>query len=196
MSFQKFVLSLYLAGMLLLTACATSLQFADTKFSNFVDTSHVTYIYKWERAKADADKQIKRTTIPAWEKLKREAKTIDDVNRLVNRYPYKDDYQQFKSDEYWQTPFEFLTNRGGDCEDYAITKYYLLREMGYKDADLKIVILKTQDGGGHAVLIVRDGDRWLLLDNRYKRVIDVTKIPEVYTPYWAMNHKKYWTYVR
>lgn len=196
MSFKQIALSFYLAGMLLLTACATSLQFADTKFANYIETTHVSYIYKWERVKADADRQLAAYTSPTWEKLIADSKTLEDVNKNVNRYQYKDDFQQFGQDEYWQTPFEFIKNRGGDCEDYAITKYYILKAKGYKDEDLKIVILKTQDGGGHAVLIVRDGSRWLMLDNRYKRVIDVTKIPEVYTPYWAMNHTKYWTYVR
>ena len=65
-------------------------------------------------------------------------------------------------------------NRGrGDCEDYALLKYALLREAGFAEDDLRLAIVRLpllqQD---HAVLAVRLEGRWLVLDNRRFAMLD------------------------
>jgi len=37
------------------------------------------------------------------------------------------DWARFKQKEYWQTPSDFILNKGGDCEDWAIYTLSLLR---------------------------------------------------------------------
>ena len=66
--------------------------------------------------------------------------------------------------------------RGGDCEDYATTKYYLLRRLGFSADQLRIVVTwERGERGYHAVLAVRLEDaeeaKILLLesDNTIKR---------------------------
>lgn len=167
-------------------------------FYHYIDTTSVTYFYRWENIKSRTHHELSHYTTKSWEWLKTNATDIYKVNRLVNSIPYAYDFDQFGVEEYWQTPLEFLLNGKGDCEDYAILKYYLLRELGYKDEDLRIVGLLVGSGrdNGHAVLLVRKNDKWFLLDNRYSRILMVDDIPEKYIPLIGMNHSKYYTYYR
>ena len=69
------------------------------------------------------------------------------VHRYVNRRSYRDDRahkgvsaftdesQTFRNR--WMTLFEFV-KRGGDCEDYATAKYFLLRQLGVPADDMRI----------------------------------------------------------
>lgn len=100
---------------------------------------------------------------------------ISLVNHYVNRKryhgdttetlatPLADEPQKYRSR--WATVEEFV-RRGGDCEDYATTKYYLLRRLGFATDDLRVVV--TWDGesrGYHAVLAVRLEGSVLLLES-------------------------------
>jgi predicted transglutaminase-like cysteine proteinase len=91
---------------------------------------------------------------------------IREVNSAINRAPYRQDREQFGRDDYWESPLTFARS-GGDCEDYAIAKYFVLRLLGFTDANLRIVVLTRQGGNEvHALLLVRTGQAWLALDNR------------------------------
>jgi predicted transglutaminase-like cysteine proteinase len=96
------------------------------------------------------------------------------VNRYVNKRRYRRDRRQHKvsaiSNEpavfrnHWSTIMEFVC-RGGDCEDYATTKYFLLRTLGVPSDDLRVVVIydrKVRDY--HAVLAIRNssGAVWLM----------------------------------
>jgi len=96
------------------------------------------------------------------------------VNRYVNRRHYRYDRRRVEVDaasgdraiyrSSWGTVMDFL-RRGGDCEDYASTKYFLLRELGFRADDLRIVVLYERPRRDyHAVLAVRfeDDQVWLL----------------------------------
>ena len=102
----------------------------------------------------------------------------DDQLRLVNRYINKHRYRrdrkkltlsvadsgEAKLRNQWSTLLEFL-NRGGDCEDYATAKYFLLRELGFKADDMRIVVSYDRSvREHHAVLAIRrdDNSSWLL----------------------------------
>lgn len=102
----------------------------------------------------------------------------DDQLRLVNRYINNRRYRRDRSKlslsvaeggqarlrNQWSTLLEFL-KRGGDCEDYATAKYFLLREMGYRAEDMRVVVSFDRSvRAHHAVLAIRqpDGSSWLL----------------------------------
>lgn len=56
--------------------------------------------------------------------------------------------------DYWATPKEFLKIGRGDCEDYAIIKYYSLQTLGYKESQLYFGVVKElYSGVGHMVLL-------------------------------------------
>ena len=43
--------------------------------------------------------------------------------------------------DYWETPAEFF-QKSGDCEDFAIAKYFALRDLGFPASQMRIVVLK------------------------------------------------------
>jgi hypothetical protein len=99
------------------------------------------------------------------------------ANRLIR---YASDQRAFRREDYWASPFESLKNRG-DCEDFAILKYVSLRELGFSEDRLRIVVLNdTLRGLGHAVLSVRFDNEILVLDNQISRP----------TPHFLLKHYK------
>ena len=89
------------------------------------------------------------------------------VNRYINRQRYEEDRisWQSKAGNQWRTLAEFL-NAGGDCEDFAVAKYFVLREFGVDADDMRIVIGKEpQRAAHHAMLAVRLADEVWLLEN-------------------------------
>lgn len=115
------------------------------------------------------------------------------VNRRVNAtIAYTSDQDQWRADDKWSAPLgvgksgSFDTGKG-DCEDYAIAKYVALRQAGIADADLQVLMVKDQVAGNdHAVLAARDGGQWLLLDNRWSRLLDENEAA-FFTPLFALN---------
>lgn len=101
---------------------------------------------------------------------------IDAVNRYVNgRVSFTEDLSQHHSADLWQSASDTLRRGRGDCEDYAIAKLQLLRDAGVAPSDLYLVIVKDLvRRADHAVLVVRTGDRMLLLDNATDLVTDAT----------------------
>ena len=95
------------------------------------------------------------------------------VNRYINRQRYVDDRisSQSEAGNQWETLTEFLDS-GGDCEDFAVAKYFVLREFGIPADDLRVVIgREPQRVTHHAMLAIRfDEDVWLLEnDNTIQR---------------------------
>lgn len=89
-------------------------------------------------------------------------KQIRSLNRKINRkYREISDQQQYGQKEYWAP----LTKRGGDCEDFALTKKYNLIHYGVPPESLVISTVLDKRRNAHAVLILltRQGD--YVLDN-------------------------------
>src|SRR5690606_37404712 len=63
------------------------------------------------------------------------------VNTALNAQSYHSDNGLWGAGDYWATPAEFL-GRGGDCEDYAIAKYFLLRELGVPAETMRIAVVE------------------------------------------------------
>ncbi len=93
---------------------------------------------------------------------------IEAANRLVNgAIRYTSDLIQHGVLDQWTTPLAMLATGRGDCEDYAIAKYVLLREAGFAQSDLRILLGRDKAAReDHAVLAVKDGANWIILDNR------------------------------
>ena len=71
------------------------------------------------------------------------------------------------ADDHWASPLHTLLRKAGDCEDHAILKRALLISAGFDEEDLRLLILRTPDGGGHVVLEVA-GSQTPILDNRFR----------------------------
>jgi len=72
-----------------------------------------------------------------WQNLLTSAKNLPENDKLkqVNAFfnlnvLFIDDIIHWKTEDYWATPLEFLATGAGDCEDFAIAKYFTLLELG------------------------------------------------------------------
>lgn len=90
---------------------------------------------------------------------------ILSVNKAVNAVPYCDDMSNYAVTDHWATPREFL-HRGGDCEDFAITKYLALLHSGSPEDRLRIIVARRPGRPGtHAVAAVQRKAEWYVLDS-------------------------------
>lgn len=131
------------------------------------------------------------------------------VNRFVNDRRYRQDRRRTTEGaagparlaSHWKTLDEFLS-RGGDCEDFAAAKYFLLRELGIPAADMRIVVARDWTVNEHHALLAvrrrsagggREGDSeedgaWLLdTDDRM-----TTRKPAIYRYEYAVNELGVW----
>ncbi len=116
---------------------------------------------------------------------------IEAVNSLVNRYPYTPSAANWSQPNYWETPFEFLA-KSGQCQDYAITKFMLLRAAGVPNELLRVVVLRDRRLGlDHAVTVAYIGGEALMLDNQIPDVVPVSSIHH-YQPYYSINESGWW----
>ena len=115
---------------------------------------------------------------------------VETVNRDVNQaVRYVGDYQQHGVADLWSSPLETLTTGVGDCEDYAIAKLALLRAAGIAETDLKLMLVRdTSVRQDHAVLGVRIDGRWLVLDNRFSRLMETRDLPH-FMPLFAIDRQ-------
>lgn len=135
-----------------------------------------------------------------WQMLKKEVGPLDPmgrlkaVNKFFNQWPYRLDAANYGLPDYWAIPLEFL-KKSGDCEDYAIAKFYALQEFGFSGDEMRIVAVKDVIRGiGHAVLVVwLDGDAYVL-DNQTNMVLPHTRYKH-YVPQYSVNEQFRWMHV-
>lgn len=91
-----------------------------------------------------------RGRIEAWRALLSEAASLgereklDEVNRFFNRnIAFSDDTHVWQQEDYWATPVEALIKGAGDCEDYALAKYFTLRRLGVSSDRMRITYVKA-----------------------------------------------------
>ncbi|NBN63011.1 hypothetical protein GWI72_09915 [Microvirga tunisiensis] len=61
--------------------------------------------------------------------------------------------------------------RTGDCEDFALTKRSQLIKLGVPAGALRMAVVRTREGEGHAVLVVKTTKGELVLDNIKKTIV-------------------------
>ena len=119
---------------------------------------------------------------------------LEIVNDWGNKHPYIEDQVNWGLEDYWETPYEFM-EVSGDCEDYAIAKYYSMRALGVPAERLRIIILQDLNLGGiiHAVLGVYEDGELFILDNQSEQVKPALKIYH-YRPVFGINENSWWVY--
>jgi predicted transglutaminase-like cysteine proteinase len=102
-----------------------------------------------------------------------EISALQSVNSFFNRIPFLPDTSHWGAEDYWATPAETVASHGGDCEDYSIAKYFLLKEFGVPVERLRITYVKALKlNQAHMVLAYYavPGAEPLILDNLEDRV--------------------------
>jgi predicted transglutaminase-like cysteine proteinase len=65
--------------------------------------------------------------------------TATKINRWTNNnVVFKPDQEVWNTRDYWQTPRETLQTLHGDCEDYAIFKYFTMVSWGIPKEDVQL----------------------------------------------------------
>lgn len=119
---------------------------------------------------------------------------IFEINRFINKWQFKTDQENYKTAEYWASPLEFLVN-GGDSEDYAIMKYFSLRELGIPVKDMRIVVTKdVLRNVSHTILAVTNKGSSYILDSLSDTVVKEEFI-KYYVPYYSVNETTRWAHI-
>ena len=116
-------------------------------------------------------------------------KGLQRVNSFLNRVPFLDDLQHWGQDDYWATPAETVASHGGDCEDFSIAKYFLLKELGVPIQRLRITYVKAlRLQQAHMVLAYyeRPDGEPLILDNLEDRVRPASQRTDL-VPVYSFN---------
>ena len=83
---------------------------------------------------------------------------------FMTQYEYLSDRIQFPdSFDHYQSPKDFMKNRKGDCDDFAITSYYILKKLGY---ETQMYSLKLPEGG-HAITVFKQEGVYNIFSNQY-----------------------------
>jgi predicted transglutaminase-like cysteine proteinase len=117
------------------------------------------------------------------------------INRYVNRHVrYTEDIVQYGKADYWAPADQTLRRGRGDCEDYAIAKLQMLREAGVSPRDLYLVLVNDLvRRADHAVLVMRAGNRMLLLDDGADQVLETQSVSD-YRPILTFASYGTWTH--
>jgi len=101
-----------------------------------------------------------RARIEAWSQMLNgeggapEGEQLKEVNRFFNQQlSFQDDTRIWRQTDYWATPVEALVKGAADCEDYALAKYFSLRQLGIPSEKLRITYVKAlSQNQAHMVL--------------------------------------------
>ena len=141
-----------------------------------------------------------RQRLQAWQNLLKQEKTGDDrakleqVNRFFNRIPFIEDTIHWQQNDYWATPFEFLASGGGDCEDFAIAKYFTLVSLGVDENKLTLTYVKALKlNQAHMVLAYYSAPTAepLLLDSLSASIEPSSNRPDL-LPVYSLNASGLW----
>ncbi|MGY2262244.1 cysteine protease LapG [Pseudomonas sp. SDO55104_S430] len=129
-----------LCGALLLAGIMQGAVHADWDFSQISRRAQALYGPLGEGQKRIDDWQ----QLLATQKSIGELEQLNLVNRFFNqRMRYVEDIDLWHQVDYWETPVEALWKGAGDCEDYAIAKYFSLRHLGVASDKLRITYVKA-----------------------------------------------------
>ena len=124
------------------------------------------------------------------------------MNTFFNRrIVFAEDIEAWGQADYWASPLEALALGRGDCEDYAIAKYFSLVAVGTPVARLRLVYVRAQvagnpsgsEGQAHMVLAyyAQPNAEPLILDNLVTSVRPASRRPDL-TPVFSFNSEGLW----
>ncbi len=116
---------------------------------------------------------------------------LNKVNYHMNNSIYITDINNWGVNDYWATLKQFF-RRNGDCEDYAIAKYFSLKKIGFKADNMRIAVVQDMNlNVAHAILIVYINDKTFILDNQIATVVKASAILH-YKPLYSINENAWW----
>lgn len=139
--------------------------------------------------------------IDAWQNLmasqnqRSELERLQMVNRFFNQQVrYVEDIDLWDEVDYWATPVQSLIKGAGDCEDYAVAKYFSLRRMGIPSDKLRITYVKAlRQNRAHMVLTYYSSPQAqpLILDSLMDAIKPASQRTDL-LPVYAFNGEGLW----
>ena len=142
-----------------------------------------------------------------WQKLLKdgtgqpETANIRRVNDFFNRrIRFDEDQRVWAQSDHWATPMETVGRGAGDCEDFAIVKYFSLLLLGIPDEKMRLVYVQARMGGAnssitqaHMVLAFypNPGAEPLILDNLINDLQLASRRPDL-QPVFSFNSQGLW----
>ena len=132
-----------------------------------------------------------------------EGRKSESTNAFYNRrVPYIDDMTNWGVSDYWASPLETFSKGRGDCEDYAIAKYFTLLAEGMDPAKLRLVYVKANlpasfsrpaESVGHMVLAYypEPNAEPVVLDNLTDEIRPASQRPDL-QPVFSFNTAGLW----
>lgn len=119
------------------------------------------------------------------------------VNDFFNRRIFfDDDISIWGQSDYWATPMEAMGKGRADCEDFSISKYYSLLELGIPVNKLRLVYVKAMQNGSlqaHMVLAyyASPSAEPVILDNLISEIRPASRRPDL-SPIFSFNSAGLW----
>jgi predicted transglutaminase-like cysteine proteinase len=122
------------------------------------------------------------------------------INQFFNRrLIFRDDMVVWGQLDYWASPLESLAKGMGDCEDYAIAKYFSLIAAGVPPVKLRLIYVRATIGGAggpqqaHMVLAYygQPTSEPLVLDNLITELRPASRRIDL-TPAFSFNADGLW----
>lgn len=149
---------------------------------------------EWARARQDASWHPALQQLVAPIRGARREEQIAFVQRAVHqRIRWRSDATEWGVHDYWASAAQTLERGVGDMEDRAIVKMHALKLLGFAERDLYLTLGRDKVGGPMAVLIVRIGGRYFVLDDLGGRPIPADR-REGFTPQLSFGRELSWAH--
>lgn len=176
-----------------LLLCAGILLSHGTRGAPIADWDEATHFDSWQTQGAEARLKRWHDLIAAGPNLD-ESDKLRQVNEFFNGAHFVSDQELYGVEDHWATPEEFITHDAGDCEDFAIAKYFTLKAMGVEPAKLRITYVKSLVlDQAHMVLAyypTPDAEP-LILDNLNQLIKPAGERPDL-RPVYSFNTEALW----
>ena len=129
-----------------------------------------------------------------------ERRLLAEVNGFFNRrVVFQDDVDVWGVVDHWASPLETLNKGAGDCEDFALAKYFSLLSAGVPAERMRLVYVRARIGGvngvsqAHMVLAyyAEPSAEPLILDNLIDDIRPASRRPDL-TPVFSFNTQGLW----
>jgi len=122
-------------------------------------------------------------------KNKSDEEKLQAINKFYNNLEYMSDLSVYGKTDYWATPWQFLAQGRGDCEDYVISKYFALLYLEVDSKKLFFTYVKSSEfKAAHMVLTYFKTPRCepLILDNNSHQILPASQREDL-TPIYNFN---------
>ncbi len=154
------------------------------------------FVFSLQEKDSFSKSQNTLNRISDYAQAKKEIKALNFIGKMAhlnsffNTFPKIEDIENYGNSDYWATPKEFI-EKGGDCEDFAIAKYFSFIEEIKIEKEKLFFLIAKREAGFHMVLLYADSleNSPLVFDsdtNNIVKLLDKTDL----TPVVAFNEER------